>query len=175
VIPPPDIGYQLAGYTDGEGCFHIKRQKARRGRVNYACEFVINVRWDDREALEFYREQTGIGTIYFVKRGNYDVVNAQPLARWATTRRAECVEIVSIFERYPLRTKKARDFAIWAQAVRYWNSDRPEGIAPLARWYQDIRDVRVFDPHVLPEVPEHEPIAALFEWEAQSQDSERDT
>lgn len=172
MIPPVRIGYQLAGYTDGEGCFHIKRAKARRQRINYACEFVLNVRWDDRAALEFYRDATGLGTIYFIKRGNYDVVNAQPLARWAVTRQAECLEVVRIFETYPLLTKKARDFAIWAQAVRYWNSDKPEGMEPLARWYQAIRDVRVFDLEMLPEPVElDDPIPALFNWEAQSQES----
>lgn len=162
---PPEIGYQLAGFTDGEGCFAIKRAQKRTGQrpISYQCEFAINVRWDDREALEFYREQTGLGTIYFIKRGNNDVVNAQPLARWVVNRRSECLAVVNIFERYPLRTKKARDFAIWAQACRYWNSDRPEGMAPLARWHQEIRDIRAFDPDVLPEVPEYEPSPSLFD------------
>lgn len=173
MIPPVDVGYQLAGYTDGEGCFHIKRAKSKRRRYpSYTCEFVVNVRWDDRAALEFYREQTGLGTVYFIKRGNYDVVNAQPLARWAVQRQAECLEVVRIFEEYPLRTKKARDFAIWAQAVRYLNSAKPEGMEPLARWYQAIRDVRVFDVDLLPEPVELDELTpALFDFEDSNTES----
>lgn len=46
---------------------------------------------------------------------------AKPSARWQVYDRYGCAVIVSLFDRYPLRAKKARDYAIWREAVIEWN------------------------------------------------------
>lgn len=43
-----------------------------------------------------------------------------PQARWEISSKAQCARLVAVFDRYPLRAKKAADFTIWRQAVSVW-------------------------------------------------------
>jgi len=112
------FGAYLAGLTDGEGCFSI----ARNGPNAYKTEFIIHLRADDRPLLDWLRTTSGLGNVYIGRRNKQGT--DQPSFRWAVTRRTECLELVALFEQYPLRSKKARDFRLWAQAVRAWHSSR---------------------------------------------------
>ena len=107
-----DFGYWLAGLIDGEGCFHIKRVGGAGGSL--ICTMIVGLRVDDRPILEEVRQATGIGALYEARRPSCT------LLRWEVTRKAECVELISILDRYPLRTRKARDYALWREAVNTW-------------------------------------------------------
>lgn len=148
----PEIGYRFAGYVDGEGHFAIKRaRKKRTGRLNYACSFVLHVRDDDRAILETFQEAIGgVGAIYDIGERIKPGMHTRPTAMWAVNNQRECLRLVDIFEEFSLWTKKARDFAIWAQAVRYWNGPKPEGWGPMARWMEQIVAVRQYEPVELP-------------------------
>lgn len=133
-IQEAEVGGYLAGLADGEGSFVIARTPHA-----HRCEFAIHIRADDRPLLEWCRETTGLGAIYTgrrVKQGG-----DQPSVRWSITRRAECVALVSIFEQYPLRSKKARDFVLWADAVRCWTR---KDFGRMAELYVALRATRVF-------------------------------
>lgn len=109
-----DFGHYLAGLTDGEGCFVI----APNALNAFKCQFLIHLRADDKPLLEWLREQSGLGNLY---RGRREKIGGdQPSWRWDVSRRRECLQLVALFEQFPLRSKKARDFALWAQAVRAW-------------------------------------------------------
>jgi hypothetical protein len=128
------IGNYLAGITDGEGCFVIAPTPHA-----YRCEFIIHLRADDRELLEWLRNVTGLGSIYLGRREKQG--GDQPSVRWSITRKSDCLELVRLFETFGLRSKKARDFALWAHAVRAWH----RGDYGLMREYHiALKQTRVF-------------------------------
>lgn len=133
---PDSLGYYLAGLTDGEGCFSISP-----GRVAaYSCAFIVHMRADDRPLLEWLREETGLGGICTGRRTQ--VGGDQPSVRWTVSRRCDCLALVAIFERYPLRSKKARDFDLWARAVHAWVA---LDFGQMAELHVGLRAARVFE------------------------------
>lgn len=148
----PEIGYRFAGYVDGEGHFAItRRQKSTAKQPNYQCSFALHIRDDDRHVLEaFQHELGGIGHMYEVgARHKPGQTNTKPTAMWTVNRKSECLLLVSIFEEYRLWSKKAGDFHIWAKAVRYKHGPQTEGLAPLERWFNEIRANRQYDESVV--------------------------
>lgn len=143
----PEVGYRLAGFVDGEACFSIGRHvKKATGTVLYMPAFTLNLRDDDAEVLRRYHRETGLGRVYqggYRERPGYR--NSKPLFMWQINTKAECLALVEILERFELWSKKRRDFEVWAKAVRYWNGPKPEGNAPLERWFHEIREVRKYD------------------------------
>lgn len=106
------FGNWLAGFAAGEGCFLI--QKNGRG-ARYCC-FTIALHVDDEPILRLCAERTGLGRV---------TVGHPPSQRggrviWHIRAKAECLALVGIFERHPLRAKKREDFEVWAEAVRAW-------------------------------------------------------
>lgn len=114
-IVSPEFGWYLAGIVDGEGCFYIAR--ANGGRT-LMCGFIVHLRADDRPLLEYLCEGTGLGGIYKGRREK--VGTDQPSYRWGVTRKDECGRLIALFEQFPLKSKKRRDFILWAEAVRAW-------------------------------------------------------
>lgn len=111
-----DFGHWLAGFIDGEGCFYIERTKNGRPGASYGAGFHIGLRMDDKPILEEIRRSLGIGRFRVIANGG----NRQPQFRWLVTKKDECVILMGILDRFPLRAKKARDYSIWSQAVRLW-------------------------------------------------------
>jgi hypothetical protein len=109
------FGHWLAGFIDGEGCFIIKANP-KRGRVHYACVFEISLRADDAAILHECARRTGLGQVH-EKRGRITERRPNPFVRWQMSRRAEALALVELLDRYPLRAKKAQDYAIWKRGV----------------------------------------------------------
>lgn len=108
------FGHWLAGFIDGEGSFSIARQK-RNGYYTYAPNFQLKVRIDDREIVERIEREAGFGWPCYPKRR--ELGNTQAQIGWGVTSKADCVRLVELLDRFPLRAKKARDYAIWREAV----------------------------------------------------------
>jgi hypothetical protein len=112
----PLFGAWLTGLTDGEGHF---RASVLRGHLTLC--FEIKLRDDDRAVLEEVRETTGIGALYAGKRVS---PSEHPTLTWKVGHRDVLYSaIIPHFDAYPLRTKKAHDYAIWRQIVMlavYW-------------------------------------------------------
>ena len=106
----PELGYRLASFADGEGSFII----ARKG---YSCTFVVQLRRDDRALIERYRDEVGIGSIYFAHSKPSEGRNNKPKVRWSVQKQADCLRLVHIFDEYQLWSKKAREYEIWRRAV----------------------------------------------------------
>src|SRR4051812_22193296 len=105
-----DFGHWFAGLADGEGCFEVKRHGP-----SYICRFTINLRIDDMSTLEDIQKQIGVGTLYISKR-----TLGEDLVRWEVSKKGEVERLMDVFEKYPLRSKKRRDFDVWKQAVVAW-------------------------------------------------------
>ena len=110
------FGHWLAGFSDGEGCFRIHKGKSG---TYYACHFQIKLRDDDLDILAECQRRTRIGNIYR-DTPSRQTRNSNPNATWVVQARAECWKLVSIFDQFPLRSKKARDYVIWKKALDIW-------------------------------------------------------
>jgi hypothetical protein len=160
---PDEFGYWLAGFTDGEGCFAARIQSFKDGSRALETHFTIGLRADDRAILEEIQRVLGIGTIK-TRRGHY---SPNPQAIYGVYCTADFYHIiVPLFERYPLRAKKAKDFQIWKRIVyiEYHEgghhglgkdvSGRTRGSAPLPESYwqkigllvSQLREGRKFKP-----------------------------
>ncbi len=119
----PDLddgfGHWFAGFVAGEGSFLIYRhgRGGRSGSPSYLCGCRIGLRADDAGILHEIVDRTGVGVVRVYER---KVTKHAPYAEWRTRSRNECVALVHILDRYPLRAKKAADYVIWREAVRYW-------------------------------------------------------
>jgi hypothetical protein len=69
-----------------------------------------------------------------------------PSATLVVVRKQETRRLVDIFDAYPLRAKKARDYAIWREAVLHW--------AATPRRYEGRRGGPVYDWGPIPELRE---------------------
>jgi LAGLIDADG DNA endonuclease family protein len=117
----PAFGNWLAGFIDGEGCFRIERIASPNavGYI-YACGLSLVLRDDDAAILHEIKAVTQIGAVILRPSYNYGDRNANPQAGWHVRRKADSVALVDILDRYPLRAKKAKDYAIWRDAVMLW-------------------------------------------------------
>lgn len=139
-------GGWLAGFTDGEGCFRIAKQDEVNPCACYGCRFKINLRDDDKAILQEIQDTLGIGRIYDGLASTNAGLNHQALACFQVSAIADCAEIVKIFEKYPLRAKKQRDFEIWKQAVA--ELQKPIGCRNsdmLEYYFCKIKEVRQYN------------------------------
>lgn len=111
------FGHWLAGLFDGEGCFTITaRGKARR---SFAPSFTLCLREDDAEIVEEIARRTGFGRVYHVIHRRPGVRDRYRV-EWKVYRKRDVLALAALLDRYPLRSKKARDFRLWREAVRLW-------------------------------------------------------
>ena len=110
----PFFGAWLSGLADGEGSFNILVTKQTS-----SCTFHIALRADDTEIIHAIQRTIGYGRIHHEKKGLRGGRNNNASLRWVVSRSADCLALVALFNSFPLRTKKRRDFLVWAEAVRY--------------------------------------------------------
>lgn len=117
------FGHWLSGFVDGEGCFSLvlNHQKRPRGREYFVPQgiFAIGLRADDGATLRSIQSYWGCGAIGLYGRGNAEKPNWMPqyIYRISTVRDLHGI-VLPHFENYPLRSKKARDFRTWSEAVQ---------------------------------------------------------
>jgi hypothetical protein len=107
------LGHWFAGFIDGEGCFYIADLTKARPGV-YRPRFALTLRCDDRSTLEAAREVFGnIGTLH-----EYEPSGAgRRVVRWMFQSQSDCEALCAILDQHPLRSKKAKDYALWRKAV----------------------------------------------------------
>lgn len=157
-------GHWLAGLVDGEGCFALWTRTRRVGRSDncQAISFVFKIamRADDLDVLKKAQAILGVGGIGFNRRGtrgakayiyNGRTCLGKPLAQLVARNKAEIAKVIAFFRQYQLRSKKRRDFDLWAKAFdvfvqhtttapRKWQARtntpqiRPPQGAPLKRY-----------------------------------------
>ena len=135
----------LAGLADGEGCFLIGKQ----GGFVHA-RFTIHLRADDWRVLREIHERSGIGTLTRQQTPSSDLRNSNPAVRWSVAAIDDCVKLVAGFSLSGLRSKKARDFAIWKEAValidQFGGGAKSPVYGRLLELADTIRDVKRFAP-----------------------------
>lgn len=107
----------FSGFVDGEATFYIQgpgsgQSKRDRGHLP---GLAICLRADDAAILvEIRREWSGNLNL----RDSVAVQDGRkPQIRWSVHNKAALASLIDYFDRHPLRTKKARDYAFWREAV----------------------------------------------------------
>jgi LAGLIDADG endonuclease len=170
---PDDFGHWLAGFIDGEGCFYIDF-RVRNGWPRYSCSFHLVLRDDDAAILSEIQGRLGVGNLKRARPRGFP--GSRPQLRLNVTSLAGCQRIIQILDVFPLRAKKARDYAIWREAVFAWArkggqdaSRRRRGHGPQPHDWSDLRalhrrllESRSYEP-LPPSKPEPEPPPRLWE------------
>lgn len=138
------FGNWLAGLIDGEGCFTLTHVGEYPGRPEcYGCRFHLKLRDDDYPMLAEVGERTGIGYVEWLPGEAHGRRRAQ--ARWIVLTKLDCQALVALLDVYPLRSKKARDFVVWREAVEIWCSrQRGDSWDFIANLHSRIRLVRAY-------------------------------
>jgi hypothetical protein len=112
-VDDPD-GHALAGFIEAEGSFSITLNNGGR---SWLCGMSLNQRADDADLLCDIVRVTGLGRLYAVPARR----TSRPQVVWSIASKLECRELARLLQRYPLRGRKRREFAVWAAAVDRWS------------------------------------------------------
>ncbi len=136
----------LSGITDGEGCFMIEHRVTnwRRGKKislvglpsEFYPSFIIGLRADDKAVLEEISQQLGFGYVYYKKptlRGNASFT--------LRVSGKHCLRLIEIFDKYPIMSKKRRDYQVWRSftLARYMDVKDYEFLSQCFRGIKEVR------------------------------------
>lgn len=153
----PDIAWWVTGLTDGEGCFfayltHRLRSESGRSHahLDFDAGYQLALRGDDLQAVREVHRFFGCGKVRWkVLRKDH------PQAVLRIIKLDDLLNVViPHFEKYPLRTKKGRDFVLWKQTIEFYANQLarrrhvvrrfPERIAAVSDLCGKLKDVRKF-------------------------------
>lgn len=126
----PQFCHWFAGLVDGEASFQLKHAQRR-----WWLELTISLRADDAPMLKMIQKELGRGRCYD-HRPAKGITNSHLRYMLRFHNGVDTRFIVALFKRYPLRSKKSRDFELWAEARK--ELDKP----PSAR---DLRYLKHLD------------------------------
>ncbi len=118
----------IAGFVDGEGCFHVAINKQPKMTLGYQVlpEFRVVQHKRDMDILERMRMSLGVGRI---KRNHGDRFELRVRGS------KELNRIVEFFDAYPLQTKKRQDFELFKEIIFLMNDKKHlthEGLHEIA-------------------------------------------
>jgi hypothetical protein len=133
---PAEVGYYLAGFTDGEGSFNISFRPRQDYPIPWKVSVSFNVSQKDRVILALFKRYLGCGTL----RGRPDGV-------WyfeVTNLNAIVENVIPFFERFSfLSAKKKRDFGKFKQIVALMQKGahlNRNGIQQILEIREDMND-----------------------------------
>ena len=133
---PRDVGYYLAGFTDGEGSFNISFRPRDDYTLPWKVSLCFNISQRDEVILSLFKRYLQCGTMRQRKDGvwYYEVNNL----------RAIVDNVIPFFERFQfLSAKKKRDFSKFKQIVRLIMEGKHqtrEGIEEILHIRKDMND-----------------------------------
>ncbi len=133
---PPQIGWYLAGFTDGEGSFNASFRQRDDYEVPWKVSLCFNVSQRDRVILALFKQHLGCGTMRQRKDGvwYFEVNNF----------RAIVDNVIPFFDRFGfLSAKKKRDFAKFKKLAKLIDGRRhltADGIREIVRIRADMND-----------------------------------
>lgn len=113
----------VTGFTDGEGSFSLYVRRDKQKRLNHVAiyyrwqvDFGITLRGDDFEFLQKVEAYFNCGNCSIFKINA--AKNELGFCTYHITSPMELEQkVVPHFEKFPLQSKKARDFVLWREAV----------------------------------------------------------
>jgi LAGLIDADG endonuclease len=123
---PSAIGYYLAGFTDGEGSFHVAFRKRQDYKLPWKVSLCFNVAQKDKVVLALFKQYLKCGTLRQRQDGiwYYEVNNLSDLLQ----------KVIPFFEQFQfLSVKKARDFGKFKQLAELVKSGEHLSVVGLKR------------------------------------------
>lgn len=113
-----NIANWIVGLVDGEGCFTIQFQNFPAMRLGFEARpmFLINLDSKDRPILELVRDFFGFGVVRTYERGR-DYKRTGKACYYKVTNLKDCLEVMEFFRKFPLRSKKGKDFEMWCECL----------------------------------------------------------
>lgn len=137
-----DFANWFVGFADGEGCFVIAECHGRR-QSKHKPVFALALRDDDADIIFAIQEQFGFGTVQtrvFTSPGSHNGIG------WNVGDKQGLMQLVQFFNKHPLRSKKARDFRVWCEAVIEYQKDcGVRNIAKMEYLYTKLKLVRKYE------------------------------
>jgi hypothetical protein len=137
----------FSGFVDGEGYFQIARVKSKRAKGGYLYLPMMGVglRKDDYPTLYNVKKTLGLGCLCHGKRqGKFK--NEHPSIRWVVSGVKQCLKLIDLFDAYPLRTKKKKDYVVWKNFVlQKAEHGRKLPMSVCEYHYRRIREVREYN------------------------------
>jgi len=109
-----DFGHWLSGFFDGEGCFLFYSHQAKGHKArSYWTGIQLSLRDDDLPILKTIASKLDVGYIR-----DYSPSPGKPQKYWICHKVLDLAEvIIPLFDRFPLRAKKAIEYPIWRAGV----------------------------------------------------------
>jgi len=132
----PEIGYYLAGFTDGEGSFNISFRRRQDYKIPWKISLCFNISQKDKVILALFKQHLGCGTLRSRPDGvwYYEVNNFTAIKE----------NVIPFFKRFSfLSAKKKRDFAKFCQAVEMIEKGKhlhKEGIQEILELRREMND-----------------------------------
>ncbi len=133
---PPNIGYYLAGFADGEGSFNVSFRPRDDYKLPWKISLCFNISQRDPVILAQVKCHLRCGTMRQRRDGvwYYEVNNLVPILE----------NVIPFFERFEfLSAKKKRDFAKFmqlAQLIREGRHLTREGVEQILQIRRDMND-----------------------------------
>lgn len=133
---PSDIGFYLAGFTDGEGSFNVSFRKREDDKLPLKVSLCFNISQKDSVILALFKKHLNCGTLRSRDDGvwYYEVNNFKAI----------CENVIPFFKQYRfLSAKKKRDFSKFQQISKIILEDRHntvEGIQEILKIRKEMND-----------------------------------
>ena len=109
-----EFGYWFSGFFDGEGTLLAMKENGRQ----LTQKIQILLRDDDGSVNRWIQENLGCGKIYEHAVSRTARVKTKPGSMFRIRDIRDLVEIVvPLFDKYPLHSKKAREYLIWKRLL----------------------------------------------------------
>jgi len=109
------FGYWFSGFFDGEGCLSVFSRQRPGRYAERRIGIQIMLRDDDVDVIHRIKENLNVGLVYATSKANK---TANPHATFRVEQINDLAEVVvPLFEKYPLHSKKGREFPIWRSLV----------------------------------------------------------
>lgn len=137
------FGAWLSGFTDGEGCFHLRHYDKHPGHYRF---FGITLRADDLPVLQMIQGYFQCGV--FMRDRGRTTPGQKPTVTYRIFDLPSLLDIVvPHFVRYPLLAKKSKDFPLWREGVELCYRIHKRKYTPLLvgkgvypKWTDDERE-----------------------------------
>ena len=117
----------LTGFIEGEGSFSI----GRNGRgFGFRPKMSLSARDDDADLINALYDATRIGRV--TRKRAYRSSEAQVV--WTVSAKSDCLRLIDLIERAPLRGRKGAAYVPWKRAVAHWTADGPTARLTPSDW-----------------------------------------
>ncbi len=133
---PPEIGWYLAGFTDGEGSFNVSFRPRPDYKLPWKVSLCFNVSQRDPVVLSLFKRYLGCGTMRQRRDGvwYYEVNNLGAIV----------ANVIPFFEEFGfLSAKKKRDFGKFRELARILGDKAhgtEEGVRRILKIRSDMND-----------------------------------